>query len=252
MRKRIVVMTGSAAIVVAMMLALWPAPAKAWFACNRAFYVQAGNQLEVERLAGDADQAYLAAYSHVNAATIDFEEAAKQDTLRNRDAELAAYDAGTQKIDKVIATLDTILEIEKQMIALLEKYGPEPGFEAALRSLDTEKTVAKLIDAKVVRNQPEVIAAMVEHVRKNGARGLISGRMEGIQKLRDLAVEWARVVREGRPVVAQGQLLAAIDGPGFPPTRASQQILRAFADNMAEDCPSYAYISKIARGTLGW
>lgn len=221
-------------------------------ACNRAFYVQAGHQREVERLGGVADQQYLTAYNYANAAIVKLEEAAKQDTRGNRAAELAAWDDGLANIHQTMDAFASILDTERSMLQLLDKYGPEPGFEQALRSLDPNTVATKLIGEKVVPNNPEEIRAMVEYVHKDGARGLITGRMQGIQALHDAAVQWEKVVREGRPAAAQGEILARIDGAGFPPTKASQQMLRALADNLSAACSGYAYISKIARGTLGW
>jgi hypothetical protein len=78
------------------------------------------------------------------------------------------------------------------MLQLLDKYGPEPGFEQALRSLDPNTVATKLIGEKVVPNNPEEIRAMVEYVHKDGARGLITGRMQGIQALHDAAVQWEK------------------------------------------------------------
>lgn len=94
MKNRLFTWLPVSVLAAGMMLIVMPPQAKAWLVCNRAFYVQAGHQREVERLGGVADQQYLTAYNFANAALVKLEEAAKQDTLGNRAAELAAWDDG--------------------------------------------------------------------------------------------------------------------------------------------------------------
>ncbi len=208
--------------------------------------------MEVERLGGDSDQQYFTSYNHANSALMKLEESVRQESLGNREAATADWDAAIVNIHDAVASLDAMLATEKKILDVVDKYGAEPGFEQALRSLDSKTVIPKLINANVVPNNPALLEEHLARVRKEGARGLITGRMAGIEKLRAMAVEWEKVVRDSRAIAAQGEIVEKIDGPGFAPTKASQQMLKALADNLAADCTAYAYISKMARGTLGW
>ena len=206
----------------------------------------------MERLNGSSDQAYFAAYSDLANAQIKLEEAVRQESFANRPGEIAAYDEATENVGKVVAALEQSLTNDKQMLELLDKYGPEPGFEQALHSLDTRTAVAKLVNAKIVPNRPEWLASVVERVKKEGSRGIVTGRMEGIEQLRAQALDFQKTLRDNRQSAVQGEIVKKIDGPGFAPVMASQQTVQLMAQNLAEACPTYSTIGKVARGTLGY
>lgn len=206
----------------------------------------------MERINGYSDQAYFAAYSNLANTQIKLEEAVRQESYGNRTGEIASYDEAIQSIGKVVAALDESLSNDRKMIELLDKYGPEPGFEQALRSLDTKTIVAKLVNAKIVPNRPEWLASVVERVKKEGSRGIVTGRMEGIEQLKSQALEFQKTLRDNRQSAVQGEIVQKIDGPGFAPVLASQQTVQLMATNLAEACPTYSTIGKVARGTLGY
>jgi len=180
------------------------------------------------------------------------EESVKQGLLHNTQQSVAEYDQGIENIHNSIASLDNMNVVERKMLAMLDKYGAEPGFEQALRALDPDTVSAKLINAKVVPDRPGVLRAEIARIKKEGARGLITGRLEATEALRAKLADWEKVVRDNRDAAVNGQMLAKIDGPGFPVTKASQQTLHDLANSVAVDCTTYSYISKVARGTLGW
>ena len=78
------------------------------------------------------------------------EESVKQGLLHNTQQSVAEYDQGIENIHNSIASLDNMNVVERKMLAMLDKYGAEPGFEQALRALDPDTVSAKLINAKVV------------------------------------------------------------------------------------------------------
>ncbi len=138
------------------------------------------------------------------------------------------------------------------MLAALDKYGPEPGYEQALHSLDPDATVAKLVKAHVAKDTPAV-RGYVDRIRKEGSRALVQARMEGIEKLLAKSTEYEKMLRDSRPTVAQGAIVKTIDGPsGFPVVMFGAQMVQLMAVDLADACPTFSGVAKIARGTLGY
>jgi len=145
-----------------------------------------------------------------------------------------------------------MIATEHQMLAALDKYGPEPGYEQALHSLDPDATVAKLVKAHVAQDNPRV-RGYIDRVRKDGSRALVQARMEGIQTIYAKSVEYEKMLRDSRPTFAQGAVVKTIDSPsGFPVVMSAYQMVQMMAQDLANACPTFSGVAKIARGTLGY
>jgi hypothetical protein len=151
-----------------------------------------------------------------------------------------------------VASLDKLISLLQDQQRLQAAAGTEVGYESALRSLDFDALISRLIANKVLPDRPGYYEKYVSKIRAEGSKAFISGRLDGVRGFRTSVQGFNQSLVDSRSVAQGGKLIPSIDDRKIPAVLTAQQIFKMMMDDLATDCMVYAFISKEARGTLGW
>jgi hypothetical protein len=151
-----------------------------------------------------------------------------------------------------IRAAESFLKLTERQKVLSTQLGAEAGFEVALRTLDTDALVKKLIDAKVVSDRFDFFKEQIDRIKTGGVQELLDVRRPGMEAFLSKLQEFEKQLEESRQVMVEGKLIASIDQRTLPAVLTAQQIYKIINDDLFAACVVGSYVSKQARGTLGW
>jgi hypothetical protein len=211
-----------------------------------------GLQGQVEVLYAQAEIEYFNAVNNFYSGLSELEQSGIQEILKKPELAIASYDRAIAAIEQSARSCTTFLALTKRQVELNNRAGPEPGFEPALKALNTDALIKKLVDAQVIPNRPELFRRYVEDLKAGGAAAVIESRNSGIEEFRSKLELLSRQLQEARGFVQKGTLIQSIDDKRVAAVLNAQQIFNMINDRLASACIVASLVSKEARGKLGW